>query len=133
MTAHEQGAWITRTYSGANYTGTGCTWTVDSGDVVTDAYYLRGRTLLLDEEVGATTTSSAACTSLNVLIPGSFTAVKTNTVAADIQDSTGAGTVIGKFRIQTSTTVGFQLASTAAFAAQTNAGYERAQISIEVQ
>jgi hypothetical protein len=60
MAAHEQGAWITATFAAGNFTANGSmTWTVDSGDVTTMAYYLRGRTLhvmwqLLTTTIGGT-------------------------------------------------------------------------------
>lgn len=43
---HEQGGWITPTYSGGNYTPFSAgTWTVASGDVSVNKYRLAGRTL----------------------------------------------------------------------------------------
>lgn len=46
LVSHEQGAWITPTFSGANFTGIGAmTWTVDAGDVTLCKYWLRERSL----------------------------------------------------------------------------------------
>lgn len=46
LVAHEQGAWITPTFAGGNFTGNASmTWTVDSGDVGTTAWWLKGRTV----------------------------------------------------------------------------------------
>ena len=47
LTQHEQGAWISPTYAGGDYTASSGTWTVDSGDVFTLKFFLRGRQLFV--------------------------------------------------------------------------------------
>lgn len=44
---HQQGGWITPAYAGGDYTSTGggTSWTVESGDVGANGYWLTGRTL----------------------------------------------------------------------------------------
>lgn len=56
LVTHEQGAWITPTFSAGNYTSTG-TWTVASGDVITQEYHLSGRTLKVNFRIATTTVS----------------------------------------------------------------------------
>lgn len=95
LVQHEQGAWITPTYAGASYTASSGTWTVDSGDVSTQAYYLRGRSLTVAWILGAT---SASATPTNLIIGngawGGFTVAKAilNTV---LYNDNGAGNVVG--------------------------------------
>ena len=57
MRDHEQGAWITPTFSAGDYDGGGgaMTWTVESGDVTTCKYYLKGRTLAWALQLTGTT------------------------------------------------------------------------------
>jgi len=56
--SHEQGAWITPTFSAANFTASAGTWTVDAGDVLTDMYRLSGRTLHWQFAVATTSVST---------------------------------------------------------------------------
>lgn len=67
LTAHEQGAWITPTYAGGSYTANGAmTWTVDSGDVTTQAYRLNGRTLTVNFSLGTTSVAGVVSTALQI-------------------------------------------------------------------
>lgn len=67
---HEQGAWITRTFSAGNYGATGGSWTVASA--TTDAYWLKGRTLTYAAEVSGSITSTPS--TANITLP--FTSAK---------------------------------------------------------
>jgi hypothetical protein len=69
LTTHEQGGWITPTYAAGNYTAQTGTWTVDAGDVTTQAYYLKGRTLTVAFNL-VTTSVSATPTFLNIVNGG---------------------------------------------------------------
>lgn len=70
LIAHEQGAFITRTFAAGNYTASdGATWTVASGDVSSDAYFVRGRTLHYIHSVVTTSVSVATPTSLIIALP----------------------------------------------------------------
>lgn len=69
---HEQGAPITPTYAGGNFTANAGTWTVESGDVVTNQYWLRGRQLHLTYFLSTTSTSGGMGTDLIAAIPGGF-------------------------------------------------------------
>lgn len=55
MAAHVQGAWLTSTFSAGNFSGNGSmTWTVGSSDVTELKYYLEGRKLIVNYQVGGT-------------------------------------------------------------------------------
>jgi hypothetical protein len=105
LVAHEQGAWITATYAAGNFTANGSmTWTVDSGDVTTLAYYLRGRTLHVSWFIATTTIGGTVNTQLIIsnAAYGGFTWVKTllNTcLTADNGASIAATTSTALFQI----------------------------------
>lgn len=70
---HVQGAFITRTFSAANYTASGTlTWTVAAA--ITDRYYLEGRRLTIQQLVTGSTGGLAAG-ELRIALPNSYTAV----------------------------------------------------------
>lgn len=84
---HEQGAWITRTFVAGNYTGSSSmTWTVASGDVTRDAYWLKGRTLHFQTTIS---TSDIANGDLNlfIAIPGGFTSAGAPRGPATVADN----------------------------------------------
>jgi hypothetical protein len=129
---HEQGAWITPTYAGGNFTGSGG-WTVDAGDVTTMAYWLRGRTLTVAWSL--VTTTVATGTNLNILNGawGSFTAAKTMGSAVVLNDN-GGGNVIGLVSIvAAATTLVLNKQSAAAWANATNATNTFGELVFEVQ
>jgi hypothetical protein len=113
---HEQGAWITRTFAAGNYTGSGAmTVTMASGDVTTDAYYLRSRVLHIMIELGTFTTGGTPDTEVRVAVPGGFTVAKSTRSAAVVQNNgggfdegwlvvTAAGTTIAGYRANNFTT-----------------------------
>lgn len=59
---HNQGAWITPTYAGTDWTASAGTWTVDPGDIIADKYFLSGRTLYFQTTVAATSVSVTPAT-----------------------------------------------------------------------
>lgn len=73
LLTHEQGAWITPTYSGANFTSNVGSWTVDAGDIVTFAFRLSGKTITVSWYLQATSVTGTP-TVLRITIPGGFTA-----------------------------------------------------------
>lgn len=75
LVAHDQGAWISPSYSAGNFTASSGTWTVDSGDINAYSYRLVGRTLHVNFNAAATDVS-ATPVSLQVAIPGGFTNTK---------------------------------------------------------
>lgn len=92
LVSHEQGAWITATFADADYTGSGgadADWAVDSGDIVTAAYRLSGRTLGFMFGVGASTVANTPA-HLRRTVPGGFTIAKSTRVLYDAQNNGGA-------------------------------------------
>jgi hypothetical protein len=72
-----QGEWTTPTFAAGNFTASGSmTWTVGSGDVATFAYTLIGKTMLVMISLNTTTVGGTLSTTLNIAIPGGFTAAK---------------------------------------------------------
>jgi hypothetical protein len=63
LVSHEQGGWITPTFSAAAYTGP--TWTVEAGDVTSMGHRLHGRTLFYRIYI-VTTTVSGTPASLSI-------------------------------------------------------------------
>lgn len=59
LVAHEQGAYIDMAYAGGNFTSQAGTWTVDAGDLITMAYYVRGREVTFKLKILSSTTSVA--------------------------------------------------------------------------
>jgi hypothetical protein len=131
LTQHEQGAWITPTYAGANYTAQTGTWTVDSADVTTQAYYLKGRTLTVAFNF-VTTSVSATPTSLNILNPawGGFTSAKA-IIGAQVYSDNSAAFAMGY--VATLGTVLTVNKITGTWAIATNTTSANGQITFEVQ
>jgi hypothetical protein len=106
LVVHEQGAWITPTFSAGAFTGTGSmTWTVDAGDVTTFAYRISGRTMILAFYLLTTTVGGTPSDPLLITIPRGATAAKTiltqglrvsdnGTLRTGYVSSTAAGTTI---------------------------------------
>jgi hypothetical protein len=70
LIAHEQGAYIDVAYNSGDFTaqsGT-VTWTVDSGDMVTNAYYVKGNQVFFKLKI-LTSTLSPGANFLDVVIP----------------------------------------------------------------
>lgn len=71
------GEWISPAFDANDFTstGVGTAWVVASGDVIAYAYTLFGNTMILAFEI-ATSDVTGAPTSLDIAIPGGFTATK---------------------------------------------------------
>lgn len=69
------GEWSSVTYAAGNFTASSGTWTVDSGDQLTYAYTLVGKTMTLSWAIQTTDVSAGAV--LRLAIPGSNTAAQT--------------------------------------------------------
>lgn len=89
---HEQGDYITPTYASGDFTASAGTWTVDSGDRTTHAYYLSGRRLHYVFEALTTTTSAGMGSELRVKFPNSYTASKQTRVLGVSVNNAGAYT-----------------------------------------
>lgn len=71
------GEWIPVSFSAGNFTANGAqTWTVASGDQITYAYSMVGKTMKLSIYLDTTTVAGTPNTELRVAIPGGFTAAR---------------------------------------------------------
>jgi hypothetical protein len=123
LLVHEQGAWITATFNGANFTGNNSmTWTVGSGDVTTLAYRLSGRTLFVNYSLSATTVAGTPSTSLQIAngAYGGYTWTR-QVLGANAYVDNGANNTPGVLQISASgTNIANFRAATAAWTASTD-------------
>jgi len=83
------GATQTRSFSAGNYTGSGGgSWTVASGDMIGESWRVVGDTMFFTVAI-ATSTISGTVTTLQVAIPGGFTAAETTSVPGQVFDGAG--------------------------------------------
>lgn len=67
LVSHEQGDWITPAFAAGTYTGSASqTWTVTSGQVTTQSYWLRGRQMTVTFSLDATTVGGTPSTGLQI-------------------------------------------------------------------
>jgi hypothetical protein len=132
LLTHDQGAWITPTYAGGNYTAATGTWTVDSGDVTTQAYFLRGRTLTVTFYL-VTTSVSATPASLSIgnAAWGSFTITKT-VLTLFLNNDNGVGNAVGFIQLNAAGTTIPLSKITGTWATATNATNVFGTIMFEV-
>lgn len=129
--AHEQGAWISVPYSAGDFTASGSmTWTVESGDLQTFSYLLRGRTLSIALGVSASSIGGTLSNGLLVAIPGGFSAPVLTQVPCIVSDS-AIGTSIGRW-FASGTSLTIRRADGSNFAASTNNAGVQASIAFEV-
>lgn len=101
LTFHNQGGWITRTFSAGNFTGNGgMTWTVAGGFVSRDAYLLQGNTLLYSVVIVGSTIGGAPSTALQIAIPSDPTG------GAGHQYTAAAGVIQRQASVLTNNNVG---------------------------
>jgi hypothetical protein len=133
LISHEQGAWITPTYAGGNYTASTGTWTVDSGDVTTQAYLLRGRTLTVTFYL-VTTSVSATPASLSIGNGawGGFTLTKTG-LTLFLNNDNGVGNAVGFIQLNAAGTTIPLSKITGTWAAAANTTNVFGTIMFEVQ
>ncbi len=140
LIAHEQGAWITPTFSAGNFTGNGSmTWTVGSGDVTTCKYKLRGKEVTLQFSIATTTVGGTRSSALQIGNGawGGFSLTGEHSVGGMVADNgAGAGTWATGF-VQassgsTATAVQILLPSLATWAASTDNTSVRGAITFEV-
>lgn len=137
MLAHEQGAWITPTFAAGDYTAEGGgSWTVGSGDVLGQAYWLKGRTLT----VAYTIDTMSVATTATVLVIGNgawggFTAAKLVESVMTYQDGAGGNETFGRLYVLAAGT-GIKLTrgvGSATWSASINQATTRGQLTFEVQ
>lgn len=125
-------AWTTQAYSAGDYTASSGTWGVDPGDT-TLAYHKIGKRLTVAFEVNTTDVSATPLT-LNITIPGSFTAAKTTHNPILVANNGGAFQ-LGMAEVVTGTTLikcYFSPNLTTTWAVDVaDATYVRGQITIE--
>ena len=79
-------AWTTPSFSAGNFTATTGTWTVEAADVVTYAYRIIGKTMIVAFFIQTSTTASG-CTNLKIAIPASKVAQKTGLQMVHINEN----------------------------------------------
>lgn len=87
------GEWIDEAFDSADFTAATGSWTVDSGDQVTLAYTLIGKTMILAFDLQGTDVSSAT-SELRMAIPGGFTAATQTVGSIFYRDAGTTGTGI---------------------------------------
>jgi hypothetical protein len=130
LVAHEQGAWITPTYSGANFTSNVGSWTVDAGDVTRYAFRLSGKSLTATWYL-QTTSVTGTPTVLKIAVPGGFTVVGSS-LHPIVHDDAGGGNA-GSFCLPGGTSIDcYKTYGTGSFANATNTTRLFGTITIEV-
>jgi hypothetical protein len=133
MIAHEQGAWITPTYAAGNYTASSGTWTVDAGDVTTQAYWLKGRTLTVAWILVSTSTSAGpGILNIGNGAWGGFTAVKQTLNSLMYNDNGGVNTA-GFSQVTAAATIVTLSKFSGAFSIATNTTNVFGELIFEVQ
>lgn len=125
--------WTTRAFSAGNYTGNSAmTWTVASGDVVTDQYIVIGKTMFYNITLQNTTVGGTPDSTLQITLPASATAAKTQTFPCIVNNNAG-GFVAGLCNVGAgSPTLQVFRASLANWSAATDATDVRLSIVFEV-
>jgi hypothetical protein len=91
LVAHEQGAWINVPFAAGNFTANGAmTWTVASGDVLSQSFRLTGKTLLYMVRVFVTTVGGVVSDQLSVALPAGY--VSTVSAAPGVGRASDNGT-----------------------------------------
>jgi hypothetical protein len=123
-------AWVPVAFDAGNFTGSGTiVWTVAAGDQAYFKYRKRGKTLLVSFGFDTTTVAGAGNT-LQVPIPGGFTAAAAMDTCVRNIDAGTAG--IGyAFVTAGGTTIGFRKADGANWGAGVDTTYVRGQMLIE--
>lgn len=134
MIAHEQGQWITPTFSAGDYTGNGTqTWTLQSGDIGVFAYHVSNKTVVITLQLATTSVGGVANTTLQITNTawGGLTAARVSyNHASFISDN---GTLReGSIQIIDGTHVGFILSTGANWAAAANTTNVYGQLTFEV-
>ncbi len=136
LVQHEQGAWITPTFAAGTYTANGSmTWTLDSADVTTQAYWLKGRSLTVSWFLVSTTVGGVVNTNLQIgnAAWGTFTAAK-STINPVVLNDNGGGNAIGFAQINaTGTLILLNKVAAANWTLAANNTNVLGQITFEVQ
>lgn len=128
------GAWITPPYNAADFTGSGAgmTWTVQAGDVVTYAYTIIGKTMMLSIYLNTTSVGGTLNDGLGIRIPGGYTSAKKVRVPIDLYDN-NVKNVGAFFEVGAGGTKIYAIRSDySIFSASTNLTSVRGQIMFEI-
>ena len=106
--------WTTVAYNAGDFTAQAGSWTVDEADVTTFKYRKTGKTMEVNFRI-VSTDVSATPTSLNILIPGGFTAAVATEGYLRYSDAGGASTIGFTSVAASGTTILCQKATAAAF------------------
>lgn len=134
LISHYQGAWISIPYSSGDYTASGSlTWTVDSGDLITFAFYISGNLIQITGYWDTTTLSGTASNQLFVLIPNSWTAKKTmQGLALAIQGGTTGVTTYNRVQSSNNTKMEIGRGDLGNFTLSANNNYIRWNMPFEL-
>lgn len=133
LIAHEQGTPIAVAYSAGNFTGSGTiTWSVDSADIQTYSYVIRGAQMLLTFYADTTTVSGTG-TQLRVAIPGGYTTVhRVQTVIRIIDNGTSRAGLFVQIESEPYVRLECDLTDTTNWAAATDNTYVRFSELIQI-
>jgi len=126
------GAWTTPAFDAGNFTASGAmTWTVEAADVVTYAYTISGKVMVISFNIAVTTVAGTPSDELHIAIPAGKTSTKTMVNSIYILDN---GTrMMGRVAATAGQThLMCAKMDNSNFAASTNATYLQGQIIFEI-
>lgn len=125
--------WEAVPYSSGNFTGNGSmTWTVDSGDVALNRYVVMGKTMVWSVALVTTTIGGTPNTTLNIAIPGGYTAVSTGNHARVARCANNGSLVEASVLVGSSSAISIVLNTFGNWAAGTNNNEFSFQLIFEI-
>jgi hypothetical protein len=135
--AHEQGAALTPTFSAANFFAGGTqTWTVDAGDVVAYASYLKGRLLTLNWDILTSSVGGVPHANLILALPFNHVVHQVLLLPAGVVVDNGGARLTGLVQATTGQLALIlykDLTGATAYTASVNATALSGSITVEVQ
>jgi len=132
LIGHEQGAWITPTFSAGDFSSDTGSWTVASEDVSTMAYRLSGRMLTVAYTLATTTVGGTpSLLVINGGQIGGFTHTKSIVNPSIVNDNAG-GNVLGYAQTIATSTAIFLSEAVGPWATSNNATYLSGELTFEV-
>jgi len=132
LVAHQQGAAIAVPYSAGDYTASASmTWTVEAGDVATNAFFLNGRQLTVIYFISTTTVGGVLDSQLRIAIPNGYTiATSQLTPSQSIDNGTAlTGLLSANTAVSTTKILVFRDFAGANWVAATNATHVRGSLT----
>lgn len=134
LVAHEQGAWISPGFATGLFVSNAGTWTVDvPGDVVTLAFYLKGRALTVAWFLNTTSTGGGVGSDLNFPIPNSLVSAKAMTTPIQTGDNNVSAVGLGVVAAAGLVIINRLINSAAWTNAVANLTFVRGELTFEVQ